>query len=334
MSDKSDSLKNRIDDIIKVVRKNFGDEILFSSSDKSVTNVPVISTGLMSLDIALGIGGIPRGRIIEVFGPEGQGKTTMALHMIAEAQKAGDIAAFIDVEHALDIKYAGNIGVDVDKLLISQPDYGEQALDLVSTLIKTNEVGIIVIDSVAALVPKEEIENSVDKATIALQARMMSKHLRSITSLLGKKSSTCVLFINQVREKIGVMWGNPEDTPGGRALKFYSSVRIDVRKKGQSKRVIKTGDEILAIRCHCKVIKNKLASPFRDTAFEIVFGKGIDVALDLISIGLNKKIITKTGSFYLYKDKKFHGESQLIKYFDSDVRMNNLKRKILSKVEE
>jgi len=320
---------SKIDEIIKDIQKQFDPEILFSLSDKSLKKIPAYSTGIFSIDDILGIGGIPKGRVIEVFGPESQGKTTLALHMIAEIQKNGGLAAFIDAEHALDVNYAKNIGVDTEQLLIAQPDYGEQALDIVRTLIKTNKINVIVIDSVSALVPKEELEADSDKVTVALQARMMSKHMRQITSLLGKQSLTSVVFINQVRERVGVVWGNPEDTTGGRALKFYASIRIDVRKRGQSKRVVKKGDDPLAIKCHIRVVKNKVAPPFRETDFEIIFGKGIDKISDTINTAIRLKLIKKSGSFYLYKGEKIHGEAKLIKYFDNIVNYNKLRLRVL-----
>ncbi len=321
--------KNKFDKsiskIISSVNKQFGEDVLFSIAEKGNIHIESISTGLPSVDMVLGIGGIPKGRIVELFGPESQGKTTLALHMIMSAQKLGYNAAFIDAEHALDIFYAKNIGVNIDDLLISQPDYGEQALDLVKFLIE-QKIGVIVIDSVSALVPKAELEGDVEKMTIALQARMMSKHLRQITSLLGKRSGTCVVFINQVREKVGVVWGNPEDTTGGRALKFYSTMRIDVRKRGKSKRVVRKDGKPDAIRCALKVVKNKVAPPYAETEFEIVFGKGVDIKLDVINAATYKGIIKKSGAFYSINgiDKKFHGEKELVKYFSNDKRMNKL----------
>lgn len=259
--------------------------------------------------------------------------TTLALHIIAEIQKNGGLAAFIDAEHALDVNYARKIGVDIENLLIAQPDYGEQALDIVKVLVKTNKMAVIVVDSVSALVPKEELEATMEKASIALQARMMSKHLRQITSALGKNSITSLIFINQVRERVGIMFGNPEDTTGGRALKFYSTIRIDVRKRGQSRRIVKKGDSPEAIKCHIRVVKNKVAPPFQECDFEIIFGKGIDKIGDIITHAVKLNIIKKGDrGLYTYKEEKFHGENRMMKYFEKDEHFRKLKNRILKKL--
>ena len=259
--------------------------------------VDVIPTGALALDIALGVGGIPRGRIVEIYGPEGSGKTTVALHIVAEAQKAGGIAAFIDAEHALDPVYAGNLGVDVENLLISQPDTGEQALEIVEALVRSGAVDCIVVDSVAALAPRAEIEGEMGDAHVGLQARLMSQALRKLTAVVSKSRSTAV-FINQVREKIGVMFGNPEVTPGGRALKFYASVRLDVRRIEN----LKQGTETIGARTRIRVVKNKLAPPFKEAEVDIIFGQGISKEGSLLDVGVETGILTRTGTWYSYGD--------------------------------
>jgi len=331
--DKKKMELNKIDQIVKEIREQFDESILFSLKDKSAISIPVYSTGIMSIDSILGVNGVPKGRIVEIYGPESQGKTTLALHIIAEIQKNGGLAAFIDAEHALDVNYARKIGVDIENLLIAQPDYGEQALDIVKVLVKTNKMAVIVVDSVSALVPKEELEATMEKASIALQARMMSKHLRQITSALGKNSITSLIFINQVRERVGIMFGNPEDTTGGRALKFYSTIRIDVRKRGQSRRIVKKGDSPEAIKCHIRVVKNKVAPPFQECDFEIIFGKGIDKIGDIITHAVKLNIIKKGDrGLYTYKEEKFHGENRMMKYFEKDEHFRKLKNRILKKL--
>ncbi|MEE8228918.1 MAG: recombinase RecA [candidate division NC10 bacterium] len=257
--------------------------------------VAAIPTGALELDLALGIGGVPRGRVVEIFGPESSGKTTLALHIIAEAQRLGGAAAFIDAEHALDPKYAGALGVSIDDLLISQPDTGEQALDITEILVRSAAVDVVVIDSVAALVPRAEIEGEMGDPTMGLQARLMSQALRKLTAAISK-SRTCVVFINQLREKIGVMFGNPETTTGGRALKFYASVRLDIRKIAS----IKDGENMIGARIRVKVVKNKIAPPFRDAEFDMIFGEGISRTSSLLDLGVAHKVIEKSGAWYSY----------------------------------
>ena len=259
--------------------------------------MPFISTGSISVDYALGIGGVPRGRVIEIFGPESSGKTTLALQVIAQAQKAGGMAAFIDAEHALDASYATKLGVDIDNLLISQPDNGEQALEIVEVLVRSGGVDVVVVDSVAALVPRAEIEGEMGDAQVGLQARLMSQALRKLTAVVSK-SGTCLIFINQIREKIGVMFGNPETTTGGRALKFYSSVRLDIRRINS----IKDGDEVVGSRTKVKVVKNKVAPPFKVAEFDIGYGEGISKTGELIDLGVEHKVVEKSGAWFSYGD--------------------------------
>jgi recombination protein RecA len=285
---------------ISQIDRQFGKgSIMRMGADKPIEAVRVISTGSLSLDAALGIGGIPRGRIIEIYGPESSGKTTLALHCIAEAQKAGGYAAFIDAEHALDINYAQNLGVDIKNLLVSQPDSGEQALEITETLVRSNAIDIIVVDSVAALVPKAELEGDMGDSHVGLQARLMSQALRKLTGSVNK-SHTSVVFINQIREKIGVMFGNPETTTGGRALKFYTSIRMEVRRIG----AIKDGQENVGNRTVVKVVKNKMAPPFKNVEFDIMYGKGISYTGDVLDLAVTFDIINKSGSWYSYGDEK------------------------------
>jgi len=283
------------------IEQRFGKGSIMKLGDRpKISGSNSISTGSLSLDIALGIGGVPRGRVIEIFGPEASGKTTLALHIIAEAQKNNGIAAFIDAEHALDPNYAKNIGVNTDELIISQPDTGEQALEIAESLVRSNAVDVVVIDSVAALVPKAEIEGNMGDSYMGLQARLMSQALRKLTAIISKSRTTTV-FVNQIREKIGVFFGNPETTPGGRALKFYSTIRMDIRRKA----TIKKDEDNIGITAKVKVVKNKLAPPFKETMFDIIFGKGISKEGDIIDLGVKYNILQKSGVWISYNDIKF-----------------------------
>ena len=318
--------KNKVLETVKQdINKEYGEGSIMSLGGTDTLDVEAISTGCLSLDMALGVGGVPKGRIIEVFGPESSGKTTLALHIVAECQKNGGSAAFIDAENALDPVYAENLGCKPDDLLVSQPDSGEQALDILQKLLETAALDVIVIDSVAALVPRKELEGQIGDVTVGLQARLMSQALRKLSGPINK-SRTCVVFINQIREKIGVMFGSPETTPGGRALKFYSSVRLDIRRIA----AIKEGTDMTGNRTRVKVVKNKVAPPFKMTEFDIMYGKGISYAGDLLDLALQGGVVEKMGSWFSYKGEKIaQGREKVKMLLESD---DKLLKSVLSDV--
>src|SRR6187401_1187897 len=330
MSDQKEKLK-ALQLTIDKLEKTYGKGTVMKLSDEVVSDIPSISSGSLGLDIALGIGGIPRGRITEIYGPESSGKTTLTLHMIAEAQRAGGIAAFIDAEHAFDKTYAEKLGIDTENLLISQPDNGEQALEIAEHLIRSGAIDIIVIDSVAALVPKAELEGEMGESKMGLQARLMSQALRKLTGAISK-SNCCCIFINQLREKIGVMFGNPETTTGGNALKFYASVRLDIRRMAQ----IKDGEEAVGNRVKVKVVKNKVAPPFRAAEFDIIFGEGISKSGEIVDMSVELGIVQKSGSWFSYNNDKLGQGRDTVKQLliDNPELANEIETKIREKIKE
>ena len=305
------SKQEALDMALSSIEKQFGKGSIMRLGQSKTMQVEAIPTGSMALDLALGVGGLPRGRIVEIFGPEASGKTTLSMHVVAQAQKSGGLAAFVDAEHAFDPEYAKNLGINIDELLISQPDTGEQALEIVETLVRSNAIDVIVVDSVAALVPKVEIEGEMGDTHVGLQARLMSQALRKLSGIVSK-TKTVVIFINQLRMKIGVMFGNPETTPGGMALKFYSSVRIDIRRIQQ----LKYRDEIIGSRTRIKIVKNKVAPPFRRCEFDIMYGKGVSRASELLELGLKYDILQKSGTWIIYGEEKIgQGREAAKNYF-------------------
>lgn len=329
MADNTEKLK-ALQLTIDKLEKTYGKGTIMKLSDEKVMDVPVISTGSLGLDMALGVGGLPKGRIVEIYGPESSGKTTLAMHCIAEAQKKGGLAAIIDAEHAFDKLYAEKLGIDTENLLISQPDNGEQALEIAEHLIRSGAIDIIVIDSVAALVPRAELEGEMGDSKMGLQARLMSQALRKLTGAINKSGCSCI-FINQLREKIGVMFGNPETTTGGNALKFYASVRLDIRRVGQIK---ESAENILGNRTRVKVVKNKVAPPFKVVEFDIMYGKGISKAGEIVDLGVELEVIQKSGSWFSYSGNKLgqgrDGVKQLIE--DNPELMEELEKRIKEKI--
>ena len=331
MSIENSEKKKALESALGQIEKQFGKGSVMKLGDFSAMNVEAIPTGALSLDVALGIGGIPKGRIIEIFGPESSGKTTLALHMIAESQKRGGEAAFIDAEHALDPVYAKHLGVDIDNLIVSQPDTGEQALEIAEALVRSGAIDIIVVDSVAALVPKAEIDGDMGDSHVGLQARLMSQALRKLAGVLNK-SNTAIIFINQLREKVGIMFGNPETTPGGRALKFYASVRLDIRKTEN----LKQDGEVFGNRVRVKVVKNKVAPPFREAEFDIIYGKGISKSGNILDLGVNLDIVEKSGSWFSYNGARIgQGRENAKKYLEDNPEiMTEIEKKVRAKFNE
>ena len=313
MTDEKELKLKSLDIAIAQIEKDYGKGSIMKLGDKPAAKIDAISTGSISLDAALGIGGVPRGRIIEIFGPESSGKTTVCLHIIAEAQKSGGLAAFIDTEHALDTNYASKLGVDISNLLISQPEYGEQALEICESLVRSNALDVIVVDSVAALTPRAEIEGEMGDSVMGMQARLMSQALRKLTAAVSK-SNVSLIFTNQLREKIGVMFGNPETTTGGKALKFYASVRLDIRRIG----AIKDGDQVLGNRTRVKIVKNKVAPPFKEVEFDILYNEGISHIGDLIDLAVNKEIIKKSGAWFTVGENRVQGRDGVKKYLSEN----------------
>lgn len=329
---------NALEDTLNMIKTKFGDGAIMKLGEKPKVDVRTISTGSIGLDHALGVNGLPCGRVIEIFGPESSGKTTLTLHVIAEAQKAGGICAFVDAEHAMDPEYAQKLGVNINNLLISQPDTGEQALEIVESLVRSGKVDVVVIDSVAALTPKDEIEGDMGAHHVGKQARLMSQALRKLTAITAK-SKTIVIFINQIRMQIGVMFGNPETTPGGKALKFYTSVRLDIRRIAQ----IKKGEEVVGSRTRVKVVKNKVAAPFRQTEFDIIYGEGISQEGELLALGEKYKLIKKSGASYSYEPEIAEGEKAIEKValgrgydaarkFLGDKENKNIRKELLKQI--
>ena len=325
MTNVGNEKQKAVDLALAQIEKQHGKGTIMRLGEKEFAKIPVISTGALSIDYALGVGGVPRGRVIEIFGPESSGKTTLALHIVAEAQKAGGLAAFVDAEHAMDPAYAKNLGVDTENLLVSQPDSGEQALEITETLVRSNAIDIIVIDSVAALTPRAELEGEMGDSHMGLQARLMSQALRKLTGAVSK-SNTLIVFINQIREKIGVMFGNPETTTGGRALKFYTSVRLDIRRIAS----IKVGQDVIGNRTRVKVVKNKVAPPFRMAEFDIMYSKGISKEGDLLDLAVERNLIQKSGTWFSYGSERLGQGRENVKqlFKDNPDLMNEIEKKV------